>query len=202
VEGALERSQGGLGIGLALVKGLVTLHGGTVDVSSPGLGHGSTFTFRLTHASLVQPVLPAPGASAPHTSSGSRCRILVADDNHDAADSLALLLSVAGHTVWKAHTGEAALALALRERPDVLILDIGIPDLSGYELAERLRQESWARSAVFIAVTGWGQREDKERARRAGFDHHFTKPVDVPELESWLSRFFVTRQARSENVPS
>ncbi|HKQ82569.1 MAG TPA: ATP-binding protein [Steroidobacteraceae bacterium] len=202
VQSALERSQGGLGIGLALVQGLVNLHGGTVEATSAGIGAGSTFTIRLTSASLAQPVSVLPSSLALDAGDGTRRRMLVVDDNRDAADSLEVLLGAAGHDVYKAHTGRDALNLALRARPDVLILDIGIPDMSGYELAERLRQEAWARAALFIAVTGWGQREDKERAQRAGFDHHFTKPVEVQELEACVSRFFGSRAPAHEAATS
>jgi two-component system, sensor histidine kinase len=200
VEGALERSQGGLGIGLSLVRGLVTLHGGTVSATSPGLGHGSTFTIHLSEASLIQPALRASVPVAPVAAVSSlTASILVADDNRDSAESLSVLLRVAGHRVSQAHSGNEALATARRERSDVLILDIGMPDRSGYEVAEELRRERWAAGALFIALTGWGQRDDKERALRAGFDRHFTKPIDAQELEAAIAQHLQQRatQARS-----
>lgn len=188
VEGALERSQGGLGIGLSLVRGLVGLHGGMVTADSPGLGKGSTFTIQLTQASLIQPALPPSPLSQPVAPmAGASARVLVADDNRDSAESLAVLLRVPGHQVFQAYCGTDALAVAQRERPDVLILDIGMPDLSGYEVAERLRNEPWARNALFIALTGWGQKEDQERALRAGFNRHFTKPIDARDLEALIA---------------
>jgi PAS domain S-box-containing protein len=181
------RAEGGLGIGLALVKGLVDLHGGSVEVRSEGAGRGSEFIV------TVPCPLPetSPGADAqtsiePTATVASR-KILVADDNQDAANALAMLLRLAGHDVCTAHGGQAALSLAGTFHPEVAVLDIGMPDLDGYEVAKQLRQTTWGKGARLIALTGWGQDDDKRRARDAGFDHHLTKPVDPHRLEALLS---------------
>jgi CheY-like chemotaxis protein len=184
----------GLGIGLALVKGLVQLHGGSVHAESPGVGLGSTFTIRLPRSLIREPAanwqVRAPGAPS-HTDTfevmGRRGRVLVADDNLDAADSLAVALQASGHEVWAAHSGGQALDMARRERPDVIILDIGMPDMDGYQVARLIRAEPWARHAALVAMTGWGQPEDKERARAAGFDVHLTKPVSPDHVDQVLA---------------
>lgn len=178
------RSEGGLGIGLALVKGLAELHGGTVEARSAGLGHGSEFIVRLP-VSAHQFSSPQLTDQAPE--SPERRRVLIADDNRDAAESLALLLELAGHEVRVAHLGHTALSLAQTFRPDVALLDIGMPDLSGYDVARALRQESWATDLQLIALTGWGQDDDRRRALEAGFDHHLTKPIDPDRLGSLIA---------------
>ena len=119
----------------------------------------------------------------------ARCTVLIADDNRDAAESLALVLQSSGYVTHLAHTGREALALAQRERPDALVLDIGMPEMTGYELARHIRREAWGKHALLLAVTGWGQRDDKERAAAAGFDHHLTKPVATEVLEQLLGEF-------------
>jgi signal transduction histidine kinase/CheY-like chemotaxis protein len=186
---ALERSQGGLGIGLALVKSLVEMHQGRVMAQSDGPGRGSEFIVRLPLLVDAPPAdMETPGTDngAPR-SPPSKCRVVVADDNVDSALSFAMLLSSMGHEVRKAHDGAAAVALAESFRPDVMFLDIGMPKLNGYEAARRIRQQPWARTIVLCALTGWGQEEDKRRAADAGFDHHFTKPVDPAAVESVLA---------------
>jgi CheY-like chemotaxis protein len=176
---ALERSQGGLGIGLALARGLVELHGGTIEAHSAGPGHGSQFVVRL-------PTVEAPIAgmleTPPPELLASPLRVLVVDDNRDAADSLAILLEIGGHAVGVAHDGPAALELAQSFLPDVVLLDIGMPGMNGYEVAMRLRAIPAHHGALLVALTGWGQDEDKRRAMAAGFDHHLTKPVDSAAL--------------------
>jgi signal transduction histidine kinase len=179
------RSEGGLGIGLALVKGLTELHGGTVEARSAGLGRGSEFVLRLP-ASIEQS--SSPRMSAPSARASKRRRVLIADDNRDAADSLSLLLELSGHEVRVAHLGQTALSLAQTYRPDLVILDIGMPDLSGYEVARALRQEPWAAGLQLIAITGWGQDDDRRRALEAGFDRHLTKPIDPEQLQSLIAR--------------
>jgi CheY-like chemotaxis protein/two-component sensor histidine kinase len=183
VADTLHRSEGGLGIGLALVKGLVELHGGSIAAHSGGPGLGSEFVVRLPLAgrpAAAGDESPGPGASpAP-----SPRRVLIADDNVDAAESLAILLRLSGHSVVVAHDGIAALRLASCERPDVVVLDIGMPGMNGYEVARSLRGEDWGRSLRLIAVTGWGQDEDKRRAAAAGFDTHLTKPFEPEHLEA------------------
>ena len=195
VSSAIDRAEGGLGIGLALVKGLAGLHGGSVSARSAGAGHGSEFAIHLPRALIVaDAALPAdppdPGAGAIGT-----LRVLVADDNRDAADSLATILHMSGNEVSVAHSGEDALRLALLEQPQAIILDIGMPGMNGYEVARRVRAQAWGKKTLLIAVTGWGQAEDKQRSRDAGFDHHLTKPIDVAEVERLLGNFQVPRAA-------
>jgi signal transduction histidine kinase/ActR/RegA family two-component response regulator len=180
-----DRSGGGLGIGLALVKGLVDLHGGTIEAHSDGPGRGSEFVVTIPVRDGGAP-LAGDAASAPQAKTASARRILVADDNHDAADSLALLLEAHGHIVRTAHGGHSAVALAKDFQPDIALLDIGMPDMNGYEVAQQLRETQWGKTIRLIALTGWGQDEDKRRASAAGFDHHLTKPVELQELEALL----------------
>lgn len=198
VESALERSQGGLGIGLALVQGLVTLHGGSVEAASEGPGRGSRFTVRLPPSALV---LETPAKSVKPSNSeitaGPRCKVLIADDNQDAADSLAILLGALGYEVVVAHSGPQALELARDARPAVLILDIGMPGMTGYEVASHIREEAWGHTVMLIALTGWGQQEDMAQARSAGFDHHFRKPVDIEALQAHLAAFSLERAGRA-----
>jgi signal transduction histidine kinase len=182
-EPAKERAQGGLGIGLALVKALVELHGGNVDVHSDGRDQGCQFTVKLPHSVVVEPHEASSKATDADAPRGPTRRILIADDNQDAAEALGMLLKMANHDVHVAGDGVAALELAAQVRPDVAVLDIGMPGLTGYEVAERIRAEGWGRGMVLIAVTGWGQKSDKEKAQLAGFDHHLTKPMDPMELE-------------------
>jgi CheY-like chemotaxis protein len=186
VDGLSGRSEGGLGIGLSLVKGLVELHGGTIEVRSDGPGRGSEFSVRVPLAAARSPQFIEAHSDAPPPMTVGR-RILVADDNKDAADSLAMLLELAGHEVRVAHNGRAALALAQAFRPDTALLDIGMPDLSGYEVAQELRREPWGTGIHLIALTGWGQDSDRQRARTAGFNHHVTKPIDPTALEALMS---------------
>ncbi|HZY19844.1 MAG TPA: PAS domain-containing protein [Ramlibacter sp.] len=179
-----DRSEGGLGVGLALVKGLVGLHGGSVQASSEGPGRGSTFAVRLPLP--ADPARPS-AASGPAAAAGGGRKVLVADDNRDAADTLAMLLGMGGHDVRVAYDGLAAVSAAQAFRPEVALLDIGMPGLSGHEVARALRQEPWAGALTLVAVTGWGQQDDRNAAREAGFDHHLTKPVDPSALERLLA---------------
>jgi CheY-like chemotaxis protein/two-component sensor histidine kinase len=181
---ALDRSHGGLGIGLALVRGLVELHGGTVSADSAGAGMGSEFVIHLPLAAHPSAALPTDVVAAP-TEVPAR-RILVVDDNEDAASTLAMLLEIMGHEVHTVHDGEAALQLAQDFAPQVVLLDIGLPRMNGYEVARRLRESSDGTPMVLVAVTGWGQEQDKQDASAAGFDHHLTKPVDPAALQSIL----------------
>ena len=186
VESTLERSQGGLGIGLTLVRRLVELHGGTVEASSEGAWRGSRFVVRLPRSVRVAAVASAATrASSP--GKPRRHRILVADDNKDAADSLASMLRLAGHEVAIAYDGRDAVSLAASFRPEVALLDIGMPRMNGYDTAVALRGQQPSAPAVLFALTGWGQRDDKRRSRAAGFDHHFVKPLDPAEFERILA---------------
>jgi CheY-like chemotaxis protein len=164
---------------------LVELHGGSVQARSDGPGQGSEFTVRLP---LADAPANATVAAAPAPPTASPLRVLVVDDNVDAADSLAVMLELHGHAVAVAHDGPAALEAAGRFAPDVMLLDIGMPGMNGYEVAERLRQEEvrGGRRMLLVALTGWGADEDKRRAMSAGFDHHLTKPVDPAGLDAVL----------------
>jgi CheY-like chemotaxis protein len=190
IDSAIDRAEGGLGIGLALVKGLVSLHGGTVEAASAGLSQGSEFTIRLPRSVLVErraaAVDAAPTVIAPI---GPRCKVIIADDNRDAADSLKMLLELSGYDTFVAYNGQEALEAGAHERPSAFILDVGMPDMTGYEVARRIRQQAWGRHALLVAVTGWGQHDDKEKAKAAGFDEHFTKPVAPEQVEAVLVAF-------------
>jgi PAS domain S-box-containing protein len=179
---ARERSEGGLGIGLALVQGLTRLHGGTVEVSSAGVGQGSEFTVRLPLASIESAQRAPAMPDAPRSGKGPPLRVLIADDNLDSAESLAILLQLEGHEVRLASNGREAVSLATQFGPDVALLDIGMPEMSGYEAAAQIRAQLDGQSMMLVAITGWGQEQDKQYAARAGFDHHLTKPIDLAEL--------------------
>lgn len=180
---ALERSQGGLGIGLSLVKGLVELHGGSVRAYSDGAGKGSEFVVRLPTASRPAPAVPIDDEKP---LSRPKRRILVVDDNRDSADSLSMMLRLMGHVAEMAHDGLAAVRTAATFRPEVVLLDIGLPHMNGYEAARYIREQQWGKEMLVIALTGWGSEDDKQRAREAGFDQHLTKPVAVEDLERVL----------------
>ena len=185
IEGVEGRSEGGLGIGLALVKGLSELHGGSVEARSDGLGFGSKFIVRLPLT--TQHPVTSPAASGRGLAESACRRILIADDNRDAAESLQTLLELAGHEVRVAHLGRSALSLAQVFRPDTALLDIGMPDLSGYEVAQALRLETWGAEIQLIALTGWGQEDHRRRALEAGFDYHMVKPVDPDQLAALIA---------------
>ncbi len=187
IEHTLARSQGGLGIGLSLVKQLVEMHGGSIVAESEGLGRGSRFTVRLP-LSRTGPGPVFHDASPSGAAVPAALRVLVVDDNVDAAESLAMMLSLLGHEVRAAHDGAAAVAVAGEWHPDVALLDIGLPDLTGYDVARRLRADLRLQRLVLVAVTGWGTEDDRRRSAEAGFDHHLTKPVDVHALERLLAR--------------
>jgi signal transduction histidine kinase/ActR/RegA family two-component response regulator len=184
-EGA-GRAQGGLGIGLTLVRTFVALHGGTIEASSPGVGRGSEFVMRLPALATQRVGADEPDMAAPQPSSGSGHRILVVDDNQDGAQSLAMLLELQGNAVHTVYDGPQAVEAITLFHPDVVLLDIGLPTLNGYETARLLRAHPESRNALIIALTGWGQEEDRRRSREAGFDHHLVKPVDLHVLEQLL----------------
>ncbi|HLZ46961.1 MAG TPA: ATP-binding protein [Gemmatimonadales bacterium] len=183
--GSVERAQGGLGVGLALVERLVKLHGGSVSAYSAGPGRGSEFTVRLPLAVAHR---PAPERTArPVVATTTRCKVLVVDDNLDSADSLAMLLRMMGHDVQTSNDGEDALREAAAFQPHVAILDIGLPKMNGYDLAREIRAQPWAREIVLVALTGWGQDQHRRRSAESGFNHHLTKPLDLNVLQQILA---------------
>jgi signal transduction histidine kinase len=187
-ERALDRAQGGLGIGLTLARGVVEMHGGRIEAFSDGPGRGSQFVARLP--ALVD----APGGACESSfvvkdagiGASKTCRVLVVDDNVDSAESLSVVLALEGHKTKTAHDGPSALELARAFRPQVTLLDLGLPGMSGYEVARELRKQPGGRKAKLIALTGYGQEEDRRKSREAGFDHHLTKPVDYDALASLI----------------
>jgi signal transduction histidine kinase/CheY-like chemotaxis protein len=180
---ALERAQGGLGIGLSLVRGLVELHGGQIRADSEGIGCGSVFTVTLPlHAQLPE---QAASHAPPDEEAGTR--ILVVDDNIDAADTLCMALDLLGHTVRTAYSGQEALEVAAQFLPAVILLDIGLPDMNGYAVAQHIRDTPWGAGMRLIAATGWGQDHDRQRAREAGFNEHLVKPIAFDSLRRLLN---------------
>ena len=186
VDHSLEKAQGGLGIGLTLVKQLLEMHGGRIEARSDGPNKGAEFIAHL-------PIVKAAGSSE-RTESAAQprghaptCRILVADDNRDAAESMSTVLRLMGNEVRTVHDGLQAVEEAAAFRPDMVLLDIGMPRLNGYDAARRIRAQRWGKSIMVVAMTGWGQDEDKRRAAEAGFDRHFTKPVNPDDLEQLIA---------------
>src|SRR5208337_375725 len=178
---SLARTEGGLGIGLTLVKRLAELHGASVTAKSRGPDTGSEFAVSFPAAETAQP----PRRKHRHMSAGTAkhaANILVVDDNPDTASALSKLLEALGHDVRTAHDGPSALALARRQKPDYILLDIGLPDLDGYEVAAQLRKDPDCRDTVIIGVSGYGREEDRKRSHEAGFDHHLVKPINHDEL--------------------
>ena len=192
-ERALERSQGGLGVGLSLVRGLLGLHGGRVEAKSDGIGKGSEFT---VHLPLIVPSASEPPSSRSEvegTAAAAKCRVLIADDARDGADSLAVILAMKGHETHTAYDGEEAMTAAARLRPDVVILDIRMPKCNGYEACRWIRKQAWGKTMVLIALSGWGTEDDRRRTEEAGFDHHLVKPV-APDV---LFALIASRPLRS-----
>lgn len=184
VDRSPERSQGGLGIGLTLVKRLIEMHGGTVEPRSAGEGQGSEFVVRLPILVRSSAQAPTPLPAEPVVPAR---RILIVDDNRDSADSLALLLEITGNQTFVAHDGYEAIAAAEKHRPEVVLLDIGLPKLSGHDVCRRVREQPWGKDIVMLALTGWGQEEDRRKSQEAGFDGHLVKPVNYDELLELLS---------------
>jgi CheY-like chemotaxis protein len=181
-EAATERSHGGLGIGLALAHRLLALHGGTITAQSDGPGTGSTFTITLpvSHA--------APAVSSPHVDAPMmNGRVVIVDDNQDAARTMAMLVEKLGGSARTAYDAESGISAVRAFRPDIVLLDIGMPGMDGYEACRRIRQQPSERPVIVVAVTGWGQDQDKQRALDAGFDAHLTKPVDPAALAQLLA---------------
>ena len=183
-ERTLDRAQGGLGIGLSIVKGLIEMHGGTVKAASAGVNRGASFTIRLPRTAPPAEVSEQPNRQ----SSPVKRRVLIVDDNVDAADSLAMLLKSDGHEAETAYSAHTALEAVERLRPEIVLLDVGLPQLDGYEIARHLRAKNTVPGMRLIALTGYGQEEDRERARAAGFDDHLLKPADMGALQQLLIR--------------
>jgi CheY-like chemotaxis protein len=195
VDTSLERSRDGLGIGLTLVKTLVEMHGGTIEVVSDGPDQGSEFAVHLPI--LVEtPEMMSAATNEPMPATGRR--ILVVDDNEDGAESLSVLLQLGGHETRQAHDGIAAIEAAERFRPHVVLLDIGLPKLNGYEVCRRMRGEPWGKDLFLVALTGWGQEEDRQRSSEAGFDAHMVKPVNHDVLMKLLASLAARGNVRSQ----
>jgi signal transduction histidine kinase/ActR/RegA family two-component response regulator len=186
VDRSIERSTGGLGIGLALVKGMVEMHGGTVEAASDGNGKGSTFTVRLPALEADAEARETPPGQATRLV-GSKRRVLVVDDNWDSATSMAMMLELLGYEVHTAHDGVEAVDAAGQFRPQVVLMDVGMPRLNGLDATRRIREQPWGEGMVIIALTGWGQEVDRARSKEAGCDGHLVKPVNLPDLERLLN---------------
>ena len=194
VDVSLGRSTSGLGIGLTVAKRLVEMHGGTLQVLSPGVGLGSEFVVRLPIVdAALQPALAKVEVDAPATKTA--LRVLVVDDNRDAATSLAMLLTLSGNETRTAYDGLAALQVAAAFAPDLVLLDIGLPKLNGFEVARKIREQPWGQKIMLVALTGWGRDEDREKSKEAGFDHHLVKPVDAAAFEQLLAGLEAGRNA-------
>ena len=191
-ERSLDRAEGGLGIGLTLAQRVIEMHGGTIEAHSEGPGRGSEFVIRLPSRSA--PMEDESSPQAPVKEPREAWRILVVDDNVDAADSLAMLFQADGHDAKVAYSSEEALLLARDYRPDFVLLDIGLPGMDGYEVAKRLRAQPELQNLRLIALTGYGQDSDVARSREAGFDHHVVKPVQFDSLNSLLASLATRRQ--------
>jgi len=195
IPSAIGRSEGGLGVGLALVKGLAELHGGAVEAQSEGAGKGSRFLITLPFE--AGPLSESPVKEGPAVIPSGKLRVLIADDNRDAADTLSMVLSMDGYEVRTVYGGRAAVSAAEAFRPDVALLDIGMPDVDGHAAAKAIRQQRFGVDIYLVAITGWGQQDDKRRALEAGFATHVTKPVDPNMLRDLLRNVVTTASARS-----
>ena len=197
---SLERSRGGLGIGLALAKRLVEMHGGAIEAHSAGPGQGSRFIVRLPVVTWQSVPQEADAGSHGPVPARGRNRVLVADDNYDSATSLSILLNDAGYDVRTAGDGVQALETAAQFRPDIVLLDIGMPKLNGYDVARHVRRQPWGRNVLLVAVTGWGGADHRQQTTQAGFDHHLTKPVDPAALTRLLASLTRTESPVSGSV--
>ncbi|MBI5277568.1 MAG: response regulator [Burkholderiales bacterium] len=199
VDRSMERSQGGLGIGLALVRQLVEMHGGQVEADSKGPGSGSRFTVRLPASSARPPAEPAPDTHRLHAGGEKGLRVLVVDDNVDSAETMAQFLGLLGYETSTEHDGLAAVSAVASFQPDVVILDIGLPHLSGHDVAQRIRQAPGGSGMLLIALSGWGQAEDRQKSREAGFDRHFVKPVELDVLVEAVAMVRAPRREAFDN---
>jgi len=195
VDKTSEQSQGGLGIGLTLVKRLVEMHGGSIEPRSAGEGMGSEFVVRLPvlarsadGGSDGSALGQSDGKSQSSAEGQAGRRVLIVDDNRDSAESLSMLLEITGNKTFVAHDGLEAVEAAEQHRPDVMLLDIGLPNLGGHEVGRRIREQPWGKDIVIIALTGWGQEDDRRKSQEAGFNGHLVKPVDYDELLALLAR--------------
>lgn len=184
LDGTSERSQGGLGIGLTLVKRLTEMHGGSIEARSDGGGQGSEFIVHLPI--LSTPAVAAPPATDIAPAPAAERRILIVDDNTDSAESLSMLLEITGNKTYLAHDGVAAIEAIEQHRPEVVLLDIGLPKLDGHEVCRRVREQPWGKDILMIALTGWGQEDDRRKSEEAGFNGHLVKPVDYDKLRELL----------------
>jgi CheY-like chemotaxis protein len=187
VERSSARAQGGLGIGLALVRRLVEMHGGSVVAQSAGPGQGSRFEVRLPTVAPLAALARGDRARDAAAAAGDGSHVLVADDNRDSADSMAMMLDLLGYRTTVVYDGDEALQAASALRPRIAILDIGMPRVNGHEVARRLRSEPWGERMVLIALSGWGRDDDRRKTAAAGFDHHLVKPLDLHELAALLA---------------
>jgi CheY-like chemotaxis protein len=193
VDRSSERTIGGLGIGLALVKGLVEMHGGAVAVESSGSDQGSTFTVTLPTLATAPPHLPQAEPEAAPTEAEPKQRILVVDDNRDSANSMALMLKLLGNEVRTANDGVQAVELAESFRPEVVLMDVGMPQLNGYEATRRIKKHQWGKKLIIVALTGWGQDRDRLESQAAGCDGHLVKPVTLDSLQKLLTEIALKR---------
>ncbi|HZA94731.1 MAG TPA: ATP-binding protein, partial [Burkholderiaceae bacterium] len=200
IDRTLERAQGGLGIGLALVKSLVELHGGSVEAHSEGQGRGSQFVVNLPLTVADAQVSAEEPASILPSRHSKNIRVLVVDDNVDSADSLSQCLRMLGYQTLTAHDGLEAVRSTESYNPDVALLDIGLPHMSGHEAARQIRAQPQGARLLLIALSGWGQEEDRRKSKAAGFDHHFVKPVDIDALTNVLAEHEL--QSADSTLPS
>jgi CheY-like chemotaxis protein len=192
IDHSLERTHGGLGLGLAIVKSFVQMHDGTVEAFSPGLNKGSEFVVRIPIVTGAKSSTQMLAVEAREDESPfEKRKILIADDNFDSAETLAILLRLEGHEVRTACDGVNAIVAAEQFRPDLALFDIGMPRLNGYDAARELRKTEWGKKMILVALTGWGQDHDRRNAIEAGFDHHLVKPADIAELRRLLSKIEV-----------
>jgi CheY-like chemotaxis protein/anti-sigma regulatory factor (Ser/Thr protein kinase) len=195
--------RSGLGIGLTLVKRLVELHRGSVSVESAGPNQGSRFTVRLPGIRAADSIINnlPQNSTRPSPAHGTQCRVLIVDDNEAALETLCMIVQVLGHDIERARDGLEAITAAESFRPDIILMDIGMPRLDGYQAARRIRSHSWGQTALLVATTGWGQEEDRRRSKEAGFDHHFVKPVDIAQLKQLFADFKPRGAGGVQSVP-